>query len=299
MKVVRPIPVDDAMLFSSSASETDYPAWTAGAYTAGDRCIRTTTHRIYERVVTGSSTIPPEDDCSGTLPNWLDVGPTNRWAMFDTKVSTATSFSLSGTVVLKPVGFVNAISLINVLASTVHVSMIYGGETVFDQTYDMDGSVITDFYTYLFEPFQLKDNLLITDLPPYLSPTITVTLSGLSIVSCGVCVVGRSREIGGLKRGSGFSIIDYSTKDIDTYGTVTFVRRGNSDELNCLLQIDDSLVASFRQSLKGLTATPCVWIGTDKVGREYMSAYGWFGDFTVVIQYDTFSTCNLTVKSLI
>jgi len=298
MKVVRPIPVDDSVLYSSTATETDYPEWVIGTYVVGERRIRATTHRIYERLVAGSSTIPPENDLTGTVPGWLDVGVTNKWAMFDNKVSTVTYFTSPGTVVLKPIGFVNSVSLINITAPTVEVSLFYGGEVVFEQIYDMDGSVITDFYTYLFEPFQLKDNLLITGLPPYLSPTITITLSGLSEVSCGVCVVGRSREIGGLKRGSGFSIVDFSVKDTDTFGTTTFVRRGNSDELNCLLQIDDSMLAAFRQSLKGLTATPCVWIGSDKKGREYMSAYGWYGDFAVVIQYDTYSTCNLTVKGL-
>lgn len=300
MKVVRPINVDDTVLVSSSVTETDYPEWVAGTYAVGDRRIRSITHRIYERLVAGSSTIPPENDLNGTpVPNWKDVGPTNMMAMFDNEVSTSTVFGPSGSVVLHPDGFMNSVSLVNVYSGTIIISMVYGDEEVFHKRYDMDGTIITDLYSYLFEPYIFKDNLVVVDLPPYLSPTITITFSGLSVNSCGVCVIGRAREIGGLRRKSGFGITDFSTKDVDpTFGTTTFVRRGNSDVLNCLLTIDNNLIPAFRQTLKSLTATPCAWIGIDKMGREYMSAYGWYGDFVVVIEYDTFSTCNLTIKGL-
>ena len=49
MRLIRPTTLTDAMLTSSTAPETDYPAWSsATAYAVGARVILTATHRRYE-----------------------------------------------------------------------------------------------------------------------------------------------------------------------------------------------------------------------------------------------------------
>ena len=87
MRVVAPLTITDAVLISSSASETDYAAWNAGtSYTLGQRVIRTTTHKVYENLIAGTNANLPENDST----RWLDCGATNRWKMFDAKVGTST-----------------------------------------------------------------------------------------------------------------------------------------------------------------------------------------------------------------
>ena len=84
-QVLYPYTITDPVLTSSSVPETDHAAWVSGTtYAAGDRVIRTGTHRIYERLIPGAGTTPPESDSA----NWLDAAPTNRWAMFDGAVGT-------------------------------------------------------------------------------------------------------------------------------------------------------------------------------------------------------------------
>jgi hypothetical protein len=88
MKFIKPTPITDSLFVTSSAAENDYTAWNAAtAYSVGDKCIRTATHRIYERTIAGTTATAPESD----LYNWMDIGPTNRWAMFDQSVGSVTS----------------------------------------------------------------------------------------------------------------------------------------------------------------------------------------------------------------
>ena len=82
MRLIRPTTLTDAMLTSSTAPETDYPAWSSvTAYAVGTRVILATTHRRYEALATSTNVSPSTDPTK-----WLDLGPTNRWAMFDARV---------------------------------------------------------------------------------------------------------------------------------------------------------------------------------------------------------------------
>lgn len=134
MKFIRPNAIDDTRLVSSSVPEADFAPWNAAtAYALGDQVIRATTHRIYKRAVAGTTATAPEND----LVNWAAAGPTNRWKMFDGKLSRITTAADSITVVLAP-GRLNSLSLLGVDASTVSVTLEAGGETVYTATLDLD-----------------------------------------------------------------------------------------------------------------------------------------------------------------
>jgi pimeloyl-ACP methyl ester carboxylesterase len=110
MRLIRPTTLTDAMLTSSTAPETDYPAWSsATAYAVGARVILTATHRRYEALAASTNVSPSTDPTK-----WLDLGPTNRWAMFDARVGTATSRAASLQVGLAP-GAIDALALIEAL----------------------------------------------------------------------------------------------------------------------------------------------------------------------------------------
>jgi len=77
MKLIRPTALTDAMLTSSTAPENDYPVWAAATvYAVGARVILTSTHRKYEALAASTGVNPATDPTK-----WLDLGPTNRWAM--------------------------------------------------------------------------------------------------------------------------------------------------------------------------------------------------------------------------
>lgn len=71
MKVIKPTPITAAMLISTNAAET-YAAWNgATAYVVGNIVLLTSTQRLYERLVAGTTATSPELDPT----NWLDIAP--------------------------------------------------------------------------------------------------------------------------------------------------------------------------------------------------------------------------------
>lgn len=80
MKIIRPITITDAMLTASNVPETDYSAYNAGTtYTTAERCIDTTTHKIYESLSSGRLELLTLDVAPATpwLPNEILTGQTS------------------------------------------------------------------------------------------------------------------------------------------------------------------------------------------------------------------------------
>jgi hypothetical protein len=132
--VVRPFEVTDSLLVSSNVTENDYAEWDAGTgYTLGQRVIvigdgdspETFYHNIYESVLAGTNTgNNPWDDPQwpdGAPTNWLLVGKTNRWKMFDNANSSQTTNAESIEVNFTTLRRANAIACLNVDAEEIEV----------------------------------------------------------------------------------------------------------------------------------------------------------------------------------
>lgn len=296
MKVIPPTTITDAMLTSSTAPETDYAAWSAGTTyalsteAAPVRVIRTSTHRIYESLQAGNTGHTPE-----TSPTWwLDVGPTNRWAMFDSVIGTATTLASPLTVVLAP-GTANAIALLELVGTSVTVAMTSSGTTVYSNTISLDGSSIGDYYDYFFAPFVQKNTVVLTDLPPYANGIITLTLTG-STVSLGLVCVGLFSELGGAQYGATAGITDYSLKTTDAFGNTTLTRRAYSKRPSVKLMLEKSAVNRVFRTLSDLRAMPCVWVGVDDAELEPLTVFGFFKDFSLEVSYPTAALCSLEIE---
>lgn len=295
MKVVKPIALTVAMLVSTTATDAT-PAWNAAtAYSVGDRVLRTTTQRIYSRLIAGTTSTEPDNDSA----NWVDVGPSNTWAMFDSQISTQTIATNSLTFVLRP-GYANSLCLFGLVGNTVTVTVRDGldGPVVYSTNKTLDGTVITDWYQYFFEPSVQLPSLVLTDLPPYGNAHITVTVSGVGNVKCGVALVGTFYELGDAQYGATSGITDYSRKDTDAFGVTTFVQRPYSDRLTFNLVFPRAQLTKVKQVLASVRATPCVWIGADVGGLEVLNAFGFYRDFSIVVSYPLQALCSLEIEGL-
>ena len=295
MKVVKPTTLTAAMLVSTDAAET-YTAWNAAtAYVLDDIVLRTTTERLYQRLVAGTTATAPESDAV----NWLDIAPSNKWAMFDGEISTATTKSTSLTVVLKP-GYVNSLALFGLVGSNLAVTVrdALAGNIVYTLSQDLDGTIIADWYQYFFEPVVQLAELVLTDLPPYGDAHITVVLTGTGTVECGICLVGTFYPLGDTQYGASVGIIDYSRKETDAFGVTTFVRRAYSKRMNAKLMLDNVQMNKVQRVLADLRATPCAWIGADDVTYAPLQVYGFYKDFSIDVAYPTMSYCALEVEGL-
>ncbi len=289
----------------SNIAETDYAAWNAGtAYVIGNRVIRTTatTHAIYERVVAGTTGTAPEADAV----NWIYVGPTNRWAVFDDSPSTLSSNTDTVTYILKP-GKVNSIALLELEGTEVAINMYADGALQFSAYNDLlSNDNVGNWYEYFYEPFYYQTSLAITDLinaalldmPMYTDTIITVTIRKPAVTtSIGCLVLGIVYELGKTQNGMNVGIIDYSRKDTDTYGNTILVRRKFSRRIRASFFLYSSKVDTVSNLLTQYRATPVVWIAADSLYSSLV-VYGFYRDWDIGIPNNIGSTCSIEIEGL-
>lgn len=293
MKVIKPITFTEAMLVSSTATEP-YAAWAAGTTYAKGARVRYGA-RTYESLV--ASNVGNTPTTSPT--SWVDIGPTNTLAMFDDEVSTATTATNSLTVVLAT-GLVNSMALVNVTgaSATVTVTDGAGGPVVFTRTIDLDGTIIGDWYQYFFEPYVQKEELTITDLPPYVNARLTVTVTATGPVGIGNLVFGTIYELGEVGLGASLGTDDYSTVTTDEFGVATLVRRNSAKRSELQLLIARNQMRKVFQVLDDLRATPCVWIPSPDDQDAPLSVFGIRSSFRVVVEYPSDVLCSLELKGM-
>ena len=296
MKAIKPTAVTAAVLVSTDATES-VAAWSAGtAYAVDDQALLTATQRIYQRIVAGTTATAPNLDTT----NWLDIGPTNKYAMFDNEISTQTARASSLTVVLKP-GYTNSLALFGLDGASLDItvrdalagSIVYGPKTI-----SLDGTVIADWYQWFFEPSVQLAEVVLTDLPPYGDAHITVGLTGSGTVKCGICLPGTFYDLGGTQYGATVGIVDYSRKVTDEFGITSFVRRAYSKRMTAKMTLENAQLNKVQRVLADLRATPCAWIGTDEVSFEPLTVFGFYKDFSIDVAYPTASYCSLEIEGL-
>lgn len=295
MKVIKPVTIGAAVLVSSNAVETQAEYDPAATYALGDRVRLASKSRIYECVQAPSIGHAPDVN-----PLWWSIaGPTNRSAMFDDEVGTQTVQASPLTVVLKP-GYVNSLALFGVEGAQLEVVVRNGleGPVVYSRTINLDGTVISDWYQYFFEPSVQLGEVVLTDIPPYGDAHITVTLTGPGLVKCGSLVVGTFYTLGDTQYGASFGIIDYSRKDTSATGATTFVRRSFSKRMSVPLMLPTAQINKVQRVLADLRATPCAWIGVDGPGFEPLTVFGFYRDFSIDVAYAAESLCNLEIEGL-
>lgn len=297
MLMIRPVMVDDVVLEDSNVPESE-PVYSTGTTYAKDAEVRgnvpATQHLVFRSVEAGNLNKPLSDPLW-----WLQVGPTNRYRMFDQTVGTQTTNAESVEVRLSTPGRVDSVALLNVAGASVQVQMTDATDgVVFDQTYSLvSSSGITDWWSYFFEPIERLTDLFVTGLPPYAGADVTVTVSDPgATVSVGTLVFGLSKNIGDAEMGASVGIQDYSRKDRDQFGNTIVVQRAFSKRGRFNVKVAAGEVDQTFNLLADYRAIPIVWVGATKYGVTLI--YGFFRDFNIEIAYDTFSYCSLELEGL-
>lgn len=305
MKIIRPQPVTDAILLSSTVPENDYAAWSsATTYGLGAYVIKTSTHRVYKSLQAGNLNHDPAAEADPLNPVWwLNYSATNRWMMFDKVVGQQTSQANTFTVTLKTTTRVDSVAVLNVSASTVRIKMTddYSG-VVYDKTYAATNAKQTNgwyayyFYTPITE-FTRKKDLIILDLPPYSSATLEVTLTDTgNTVKCGEFIYGLSVDIGGTQYGARAGIQDYSVKTVDTFGNYSVLQRAFAKRGNYTVEVDNAKLNDTFTLLASVRSAPTLYVGSDLY--EPTMIYGFYKDFDVDISYPKLSLCSLEIEGL-
>lgn len=297
MRFIEPLTVTDAVLTQLPVPENDHPAWAAGTgYAVGARVVRTTVHKVFEALVAGADPGLPEQ----TPTRWLEVGPTNAWAMFDEKVGTATLSS--GNVMswqLTPGQPVDHLALLDISAASAHVVMRVAGEVVFDRTENLEAADTPgDAWEYCFSPIVRRTVAIFDDLPPFATGVVTVTLSDSAPVSCGTCIVGQSFDIGESEFGAKAGITDFSRKEVDQFGAISVVERAFSRRTSQTVAIDASRLDEVVRRLALARARPLLFVGAEGLFAAFI-VYGFFKSLEVELMTATEAVCSLEIEGLV
>jgi hypothetical protein len=296
--LIRPTPVTDAILTGSTAVET-VAAWNSGTtYALGDTARLDSTKRIYRSLQAGNTNQDPT-----TEPTWWeDIGPTNKWVMFDDSVGTRTTATTELSVTLEP-GRFGALAFLDTFATAIDVTItdLDTSTVVYTTTIYMESFQIGSWEDYLNAPLEFRTEAFLTGLPSLANPQLAVRIYGSTgdTVECGVMVVGYPYELGSTQYGASVGILDYSKKDVSDAGVVSLVEGKFARKMDITLQCDAALLNRNLGVMSAVRAIPCVWVAvSDAANFEALIVYGWAREFNIVISYPSFHLCNLRIEGL-
>lgn len=295
--IVKPITVNDANFLSSSLAENDHAVWdNATNFNVGARVIVTTGHHaIYESLVhPNTNHFPP------TSPTqWIEVAPTNRFAVFDQSGGTV-SLGASPMQWVIATGRVDSVAVLEIAdANSVQIIGIstLDGE-VYNETYVLeDATVVGNWNEYFFSVIRKETEVIATDIPQYQDLAVTVKVIGAGTVKAGTVLFGNSSQIGATQYGARSGIIDFSRKEVDQFGRATLVKRRFSKRMDVSLVIDNNIVDSVQTLLSDLRAEPVLYIAA-KDSFELLTIFGFYRDFSIDIAFPTQSFCTLEIEGL-
>lgn len=293
---------EDTLAFSSEPEDTN-PEWSPSTtYPVGAIVSVAATHRRYKSSAAGNLGNDPVTATS----SWTDYGPTNRFAMFDQKISTRTvGQSDVLTVHIRP-GTVTLATFFGLVGTAIELRMIdyTTGEVLKEAELKyLDAVPIIDWLTYWTAPFIYKPEAMFSDLPACNTCELQIKVygdvaNGLP-PSVGITAVGSYVSFGSAKFGMKIGFIDFSLRERNaTTGDVTFVVGDSAKELTLPLEVDGSMLSVALAMLDAVRATPCVWIPL--VDDRYVATmvYGYMEDHSGVIEHDAVHFHTINVKGL-
>lgn len=295
LRVIKSLAVTDATLLATSVPESDYATYSATTtYGLAARVILA--HKVYESVQAGNVGKAP-----ATEPDWwAEVGPTNRWKLFDLSTTTPTTVDAADYYEFAPGVVVNAVALINVGGLTgVRIRLTdpdYG--VVYDQSTDLT-SVPSEssWYAWFFEARTQQSQFVAADLPSYPNAVLRIDVTSGGTGTIGALIFGTQRSIGlGINKGVRLGIQDYSRKERDQWGETVLVQRAYSRRMSFSMLIENDQLDNIFDLLADMRATPCLWIGSD--GLRSLSVFGFYSNFDINIAYARYSDCSIDVEGL-
>lgn len=272
---------------------TAYLAYNAGtSYSTGAVVTDTTNHLLYESLTNGNL-----GNALTSTAYWLELGPSNKWAAFDSKSGTQSSRPLEVMFEVTPTTLVNSIGLLNLSGYSVTITSYDGATELYNETFSLVSSDgVTDWYGYFFEEITYKTDLFVDGLPNVLGAVLTVTVAASATASIGAAIFGTSRELGGTLYGASVGIRDYSRATEDDFGNWYFVQRGYAKKGQFTVWVDAAETDAVFNILSSYRATPVLVVGADDYTSSYL--FGIFKDWRVALAYPSHSILDLEFQGI-
>jgi hypothetical protein len=281
------------------AYDIDLP-YTAGAYVDYN-------YNIYEAIVDAPIGTPPTE-LEGDLI-WNFVRPSNKLAMIDLTTDGSSKISDFGyfSYVAKS-SDIDFAAMVQLSANVTDLCIMHctslGTISSFNHS-----ELLTQEYLSVEVVSSLKDKAIADNYysvvsfrisPPIARETTGTVILPAPEVSVGEFTYGESHIIGDTLYGVSSSIVDYSIKKTNTFGTTSFVKRGFSKRVSGDVMINRADQNTVLKLLYSLRAVPALWIASD---NEFDSTptivFGFYNSFNLKIQYPTISSYNIEIEGIV
>lgn len=283
----------NAKLIATNVPEADYPVWAVGTtYAAKARVIVIgSTHAIYESIAGGNvghDPVADVDPVTGAGTYWLKVSATNRWKCFDGKVSTPTTITTPG--------FISYTILPGIIVDTIAIFGVNAPSPTADLTIVINGTQV--FYSAIGDGLFLVTDLEIGATDEFTIDIIDMESSGEPL-SVGQITFGNSGVIGDLLTGGSIGLIDYSTKEIDTFGNTLIIERGYAPRVDFRVSIPAQNGMAVFTKMARVRARPTVFHGGAESMPYGLVIFGTLNDFQIDQPDTKFSTLSVSVNGLV
>lgn len=276
MRVIRPIPITDEVLVATNVPEDAHAAYNpATTYALGEivRIVGPNIHLLFESLQDGNVGHNPMDDDQGAPVYWLDLGPTNRWRMFDVLRNTQTEHETPLIVELAPNKRINSIALLGLDAEHILIEMLLDDEVVYSREIDLIERETLGWYDYFFGEFSNLTGFPLFDLPPYTAARVRVTIERVAgMVKCGSLVIGNNQFIGEVQHTAESDALNFSRVERDDFGNSQLVPRRSIPKTDQTVHFDKAATKKLMQLRDELNAVPAVWSGLDDTTDGYFEA---------------------------
>lgn len=311
--IMVPVDVIGSGVFTSARAngialpEDNSPVWLASAtYAEGDRVHLPGTHRVYESVKAGNTGKDPSQpmnqySAAGIATWWIDLGTTNKYAMFDSLVSTPSSAPSPLEITILPGAF-NGFALFGLDADSYTVDVIdtASGATIYSEPNTaLDAADISDYYEYFFARSKPQRQLIRTGIEPYAAAQIKLTLfKATGDVKLGMFAIGDLRPVGIPQRDVSVEPQDFSYFKQDAFGNSTVQKRANATGMSITTKMDKADAGAVLDIVKSVLGSPVVVIGSEAPGFAWLTVFGLVSARMSPADFP-FATLNITVKGFI
>lgn len=297
MRVIEALVPTNASLTSSNVAEDDHPVWNAGAtYAISDRVIVIgSVHRVYEAIAVSTGKDPTD---LANAAYWLELGATNRWKVFDLRLSDPTvkpgsiTYSITPGVSIAP----GAVAFFALVASEITVQVTDPTEgVIFTETRNIvDSTSVFDWFSYLFEPVVYDTEAIFSGVPLYSGVTLNIEVTSAGDTEVGQIVFGQDHILGKTLVGTEIGIEDFSSKGRDDFGNAIVVERAfaQTARFNFTFPPDDA--RRVQRVLSRLRAQPAVYYAGDGTSQFGTTVFGFFQDFSIPLTIgQSFATLDI------
>lgn len=302
MKVIRPVEIKPDDILHSTAPDNTEQAWSKSkSYARGERVIFYT-ERFGPSVYQSAGDDNKENAPDRSPDDWVRVGPTNRWAMFDGSASTLSESKGGFECSFQVTEMFNSLAFFEIYGTKLIVTAKLKDSSELFFTHEqslIDNSMVVDGYTYCFAPFDYIRDGVIKGVPPFYDVVLTLRIEGESRTGVGEVIVGNLADLGCTQYGATHGIRDYSRIHEDDFGN-RYMQQGNWAKTNDLqVFVDKGKHRYVSRVLTELRAKPTVFIGSEIPQHEPLIVFGSIKDWRGVIEYPTRTLVNIEIQGLI